>query len=145
MAKIPRHEGQVPPWLGSHLASQRERPGVMPPWLRRHLETATGTARRFGDRAVAGLCDRCGARVLRGLDDDPIGAEATADAMALPDVLTEARARMAGRVTYRLRGSMPRTLTLHRRSPRDIAEQPIGSWDVCGTVRVVPEHRCAPR
>jgi hypothetical protein len=117
----------------------------LPAWMDHMVQERTGVERPYGETATPGSCRRCGAVVLRGMDDWPTGAQAEADPGPLASPAREAAVRAAGLATYRLRGSTPQTLTIHWRGPWDIVSQPIGTEDVCGAVLVLAQHRCAPR
>lgn len=115
---------------------------MMPDWLKVHIETASAQQVGFGRIAKPGICRKCGSKVLRGMDDYPIGKEATAD----PTILSskgEALAILNGLETYWLYGSIPMTLELVYRDAYDIAHKPIGGVNIAGTaIQVVREHRC---
>jgi hypothetical protein len=115
----------------------------LPHRIMEYLRAPTADPPRYGEIARPALCRRCGGQILSGMDDCPIGSQADADPVPLESGTAEALARLAGLATYRLRGSMPQTLTLQWRGAHDIAAQPVGSPpDSSGPVVVVPQHRC---
>lgn len=105
-------------------------------WLRAHLE-ATGRANRDGiSRAItASVCRTCGARVLRGLDDEILARPTTVDATEI-DRLGEVLALASGRPTYEVMPEGRDRLVLVPRSQWRIAagaqRGPIHSWHECG-------------
>lgn len=102
--------------------------------LNRMITTRSGQDFGSGnsDRARIRRCERCGVKVIVGLDDTLAAFRAVADLTPLSRQ-GEAVALLLGRTTYRLH-TAPRP-TLRRRDRFQIA-----SRDWAGTV--VPEHRC---
>lgn len=82
-------------------------------------------------------CERCGARVVRGLDDDRTAWTATADPIEL-DAFGEYLALRTGRMTYSLilgaNSSGKRIWHLQARYPHDIR--------AARQVAVLASHRC---
>lgn len=105
----------------------------IPDWLQRHL---TSIGRWDADgvrRTVSATVCRCGARVLRGLDDDTCALAATVEPDPI-DTAGELLALLQKRRTFKL-GYYGRW-ELDRRSSIDISAQP------AGVVDVLVEHRC---
>jgi hypothetical protein len=80
-------------------------------------------------------CRNCRAMVWAGLDDDPGGAVAFVDRDRL-SVIGELKARLDGRSTYRLRGTIVKRIYLDYRDSFRIADHDADQ------VIVVAEHRC---
>lgn len=99
-----------------------------------HLESRSPR----GIRAV--WCGRCGAPILRGLDED-LGAFTTYADPAPLTALGEAVAWLDGRRTVELR-KIAGTPQLMRRNRYTIASRPPGSRIWCGRIDVLAEHRC---
>lgn len=108
---------------------------TIPTWLRQHLE-ATGLWNTDGVSRTARptSCRKCGAIVMRGLDDRVAGLVATADPTPITP-LGEALAQLDGRWTYRLSWRAGH-YELDDRDEWAIQARP------AGTVEVLAQHRC---
>lgn len=104
-----------------------------PPAVLAAAADRSGLDPRQGRHARAGVCGRCGAPVLRGLDADRCAGQAVADPWPLTPA-GEAVALLSDRLTYEASG---RPLDLWLRDRWQIASHPADSG-----LLVVAQHVC---